>query len=213
MHDSGHSKYLPPFNDRRVADQSFMSKSQTANQRWRRALQKVRQLVRLSRPFKKPETNNLPRAKTRFDRKQFARKQRKYVPIDKLPTVPEVCETNCEEPRRAEPQKSKPPQYRNMRRKYELSDRLPPILEDCEAGFKETRKAEPQNTERQKVKIHKAKPQQHWEVRDEFGQGKRTSTFIKLSVILESLVAIWINHGGSVVVTVFLGALASNLIR
>ena len=186
---------------------SVMSKSQTANQRLRRALQKVRQLVRLSRPYEKPRASCLRRAKTRF-----AREQGKHVLSDKLPTIPGVCEANCEDPRRAEPQKSRPPQYKNMQRKRAPSNRLPPIPEDCEVRFEETLKAAPRNTEHQKVKIQKAKPQQHCHVRCGLKQEKRTSTFITPSMILESLVAIWNNHGGSVVVMVLLGALATSLV-
>ena len=184
-----------------------MSKSQTADQRWRGALQKVRQLVRLSRPYKKPETNDLPRVKTRF-----ARKQREYVLSDKPLAVPTVCDADCENRRRADSQKSKSRQCRNMRRKYAPSHRLPPILEDRAVGFEETLKAEPQDTEHHKVKIHRAKPQQHREMRDGLRPEKRTSTFITPSVILESLVAMWINHGGSVVVIVLFGVLASNFV-
>ena len=185
----------------------IMSKSQTANQRCRRALQKVSQLVGLSRLYEKPESNGPRRTKTRFARKQW-----KHALSDKHLPILEVCEANCDAPRRPDSRKLKRPQCRKMQRKYSPSDRLPPIPEDFEVGFEDALKAEPQNTEHWKVKIPRAKPRQHWEVRDEFGQGKRASTITTPPVILESLVAIWINHGGSVVVMVLLGALASSLV-
>ncbi|KAK0513894.1 hypothetical protein JMJ35_003616 [Cladonia borealis] len=184
-----------------------MSKSQNTNQRWRRAFQKVRNLVRLSRPYEKPQANCVPRAKT-----MFARKQRKHLLSDKLPTIPRVCEANSETPRRAQPQKSRPTQYKNIQRKRTPSSRLPPIPEECELRFEETLKAEPRNTEHGKVKIRKAKPQQHCQVKYGLQQEKRNPTFITDLINLESLFAIWIDHGGSVLVMVLLGALASSLV-
>ena len=184
-----------------------MSKSQTANHRLRRALQKVRQLGRPSRPYEKLEASGLRCAKT-----GSARKQRKQVLHDKLPTIPEVCEANCKDPRRAEPQKSRHQQYKDMQRKRVSSNRLSPIPEECEVQFEKILKAEPQNTEPQKEKIHTAKPQQHCQVRDRLEQEKSTSMCITSSIILDSLVAIWISHGGSVVVMALLGALASSFV-
>ena len=185
----------------------IMSHSQTANQRWRRALRKARQLVRLSRPYEKLEIIGPLRIETRFARKQY-----KHALNNKLFAIPEVCEANSDDPRRTESRRLKPPQRRNMQRKYPRMDGLAPIPEDCEVGFEDALKAEPQITENWKVKIHRAKPRWHWEVRDGFGQGERTSTTTTPSVILESLVALWINHGGSVVVMVLLGALASSIV-
>ena len=185
----------------------LMSKSQNTNQRWRRAFQKVRNLVRLSRPYEKPQANCVPRTKT-----MFARKQRKHVLNDKLPTIPGVCEANCEDAKRAEPQKSKPPRYKNIQRKRTSSSRLPPNQEECEVRFEETLKAEPRNTEHRKVKIRKAKPQQHCQVKYGLEQEKRNPTFITDLINLESLFAIWTDHGGSVLVMVLLGALASSLV-
>lgn len=157
----------------------LMSKSQATNQRWSRALRKVRQLMRLPGPYEKPQANCLRRAKTRF-----ARKQRKYVLNDKPPIIPGVCEANCEDPRRAEHRKLKPPQYKNVQRKRAPSSRLHPIPEDCEVRFEDTLKFEPGNTKHQRVKIHKAKPQQHCRVRYGLEQEKLTSTCIKPSMIL-----------------------------
>ena len=181
-----------------------MLKSQTASHRWSKALQKMRQLVRSSRSYEKPQANYLSRAKARF-----SRKQPKHVLSDKLPTILGVCKANFEHSRGAEPQKSTPPRYKKEQGKRAPSNKLPPIPEDCEIRFEETLKAEPLNTEYKKVKSHKAKPQQHSQVSHRFEQEERNPTFITHSSILENLIAIWINHGGSVVVVVLLGALAS----
>ena len=163
--------------------------------------------MKLSRPYEKPQANCVPHAKT-----MFARKQRKHILSDKLPTIPGVCEANYEDAKRAEPQKSKPPRYKNIQRKHTPSSRLPPIPEEFEVRFEETLKAGPQNTEHEKVKIRKAKPQQHCQVKCGLEQEKRNPTFITDLINLESLFAIWIDHGGSVVVMVLLGALASSLV-
>lgn len=184
-----------------------MAKSPTTNQRWSRVVPKLRQLMRLSRPYEKPETSGLCCAKT-----GSARKQRKQVLNHKLPSIREVCEANRKNPGRAEPQRSIYQQYRNMQRKRAQSNRLPPIPEDCEIQFEEVLKAEPRNTESRKEKIHTAKRQQHCQVRDGLEQEKRTSMCITSSIRLDSLVAIWTNHGGSVIVMVLLGILASSLV-
>ena len=184
-----------------------MSKSQIENQRWRRVFQKMRQLVRVSRPCEELQASYLTRAKARF-----SRKQPKHVLSDKVPTISGVCKANFEHSRGAEPQKSTPPRYKNKQRKRAPSNRLPPIPEDCETRFEETPKAEPLNTEYKKVKSLKSKPQQHSQVSHRLEQEERNPTFITHSSILENLIAIWINHGGSVVVVVLLGALASSFI-
>ena len=184
-----------------------MLKSQTANRRWQRAFQKVRDLVRLSGPCEKPQASIVPRAKT-----MFARRQRKHVGSDKLPTIPGVCETNSGTPRRAQPQESRPLRYKNIQRKRTPSSRLPPIPEECEVRFEETLKAEPRNTEHRRVRIRKVKPQQHCQARYGLEQEKYKPTFITDLINIESLFAIWIDHGGSVLVMVLLGALASSLV-
>ena len=184
-----------------------MSKPQPPNSRWRRALQKVRQVVRPSRHYENPKFNGLPRAKTRVSRKQWG-----HVPSDKLPAVLEVLRANCDDPRTAESRKRKHWRCRRIQRKFAPIDRLSPIAEESEVGLKEALEAETQNTEHWKVKIHTAKPRQHWEVRDELGQGKYTSIISTPAEILESLVAIWINNGGSLLVMVLLGTVVSSLI-
>ena len=166
----------------------------------------MRQLVRLSRPYEELQASYLSRAKARF-----SRKQPKHVLSDKLPTIPGDCGANWEDLSKAE--KSEPPRYKNKQRKRASSNRLPPIPEDCEVRFEETMKAEPRNTEHQKVKSHKAKPQQHSQVSHRPEQEKRTPTFIRHSLTLENLIAKWINHGGSVIVVVLLGVLASIFMR
>ena len=184
----------------------LMSKSQNTNQRWRRAFQKVRNLVRSFRSYEKPQGNCMPRAKT-----MFARKQGKHVTSDKLPAIPGVCETNSGTPRRAQPQRSKPLRYNNIQRKRIRSSRGPLIPEECEVRFEETLKAEPRKPEHRRVKIRKAKPQQYCQAKYGLKQEKRYPKFITHLTRLESLFAIWIDHGGSVVVVVLLGVLASSL--
>ena len=184
-----------------------MSKPQTPDQRWLRALQKLRQFVRPSGPYENSKPNGLRRAKTRVSRKQWG-----YVSSDKLPAVLEVFQANRDDSRRAESRKRKHRRCRRMQRKHAPIERLSPIAEESEVGFKEALEAEIRNTEHGKVKIHRAKPRQHWEVRDELGQGKRTSIITTPSEILESLVAIWIDNGGSLLVTVLLGTVVSSLI-
>ena len=147
-----------------------MSMSRNTKQRWRRAFQKVRNLVNLSRPYEKPQTNCAPRAKS-----MFARKQRE------LPTIPKISESNSGTPRRAQPQKSKPPRYENMQRKHTPSSRLPPIPEECEVRFEETLKAEPRKPEHRRVKIRKAKTQQHCQAKHGLEQEKRNPTFYHTS--------------------------------
>ena len=133
-----------------------MSKPHTPNQRWRRALQKVRQFVRPSRPYKNLKPSGLRRAKTRVSRKQWD-----YVPSDKLPAILEVFQANGDEPRTAESRKRKHWGCRRMQRKYAPIDRLSPIAEESEVGFKEALEAKTQNTEHWKVKLDRAKPRQH----------------------------------------------------
>ena len=163
--------------------------------------------MRLSRPHEKPETSGLRCANT-----GFARQRRKHVLSDKLPTIPEICEASREDSWRAGPQKLKASRYRNIQRKFTPSKRLPPIPEESEVRCEEILRAEPQNSEHQKVKIHKAKSQQYCQVGYGLEQETHTFTFITHPLKLESLVAIWINHGGSVVVMVLLGALASRFV-
>ena len=184
-----------------------MSKPQPPNPRWRRALQKVRWFARPSRPYENPTSNGLRRANPRVSRKQWD-----HIPSDKLPAVPEVFQANCGDSRIAGSSKWKHSWCRRMQRKYAPNDRLSPIAEEIEVGFKEALEAETRNTEHWKVRIHRAKPRQHWEVRDKPGQGKRTSIITTPSEILESLVAIWINNGGSLLVMVLLGTVVSNFI-
>lgn len=99
-----------------------------------------------------------------------------------------------------------------MQRKYPPIDRLFPIAEESEVGFKEALEAKTRNTEHWKAKIHRAKPRQQWEVRDELGQGKHISIISTPSEVLESLVAIWSHNGGSLLVIVLLGTIVSSLV-
>lgn len=129
-----------------------MSKSPTPNQKWRKALQKVKQFVKVARPDGKPNINGLRRAKTRFARKEW-----KHVVSDKFPTIPEVCQANYDGSWRAKSRKLKPPHCRNMQRKYAPNVRLPPIAEDSEVGFEEAPEAKTHHTKHLEAKIHKAK--------------------------------------------------------
>lgn len=62
------------------------------------------------------------------------------------------------------------------------------------------------------VKIHKAKPRQHSEVRNEVRLGRRIPKINIASAILASLVTIWTTHGGSFVIIVIPATVTSSLI-
>ena len=62
------------------------------------------------------------------------------------------------------------------------------------------------------MKIHIAKPRQHSDVRNEVRQGKWISKINTPSVLLGNLVAIWIKHGGSLIVIVLFGAVIGSLV-